>query len=96
MGNSSVAARSSVAIVPRAGPHSGVSLAHASDKLAAMPSQPEKTQAEKKRAFVAKTLRSGRVALDDISVESDSSWRDIDESRVLELVEMIKECCVHL
>lgn len=44
-----------------------------------------------KKAFGPKILCSSRVPLDDLSVEEDSGWRDGDEERVDELVEMIKD-----
>ena len=43
------------------------------------------------KAFAAKTLRSGRVPLEDLSTGGDSGWRELDSDRVLELVEVIKD-----
>ena len=45
----------------------------------------------KAKAFAAKTLRSGRVPLEDLSTGGDSGWRELDSDRVLELVEVIKD-----
>lgn len=36
------------------------------------------------KAFAAKTLRSGRVPLEDLSTGSDSGWRELHSDRVLE------------
>ena len=43
------------------------------------------------KSFGPKILGSERIALDDLSVEEDSGWRDEDEERVEELVQMIKD-----
>lgn len=45
----------------------------------------------KPKAYGAKMLRSGRVKLNDLSIGSDSGWRDLDPDRVAELVNMIKD-----
>ena len=44
-----------------------------------------------KKAFGPKTGSSRRVPLNDISTAEDSSWREVDDDRVKELVEMIKD-----
>lgn len=44
-----------------------------------------------KKAFGPKMLSSRRVPLNDISTAEDSSWREVDDDRVKELIEMIKD-----
>ena len=44
-----------------------------------------------KKAFAPKIVGSTRIPLDDLSVAEDSGWRDEDEERVIELVQMIKD-----
>lgn len=44
-----------------------------------------------KRAFGPKIVGSERIKLDDFSLEEDSGWREADEERVAELIEMIKD-----
>ena len=47
--------------------------------------------AKVKKAFAPKSLGSQRIPLKDLSVEEDSGWRDEDEDRVAEIVQMIKD-----